>query len=504
MEAKQFMKKSTGVLGLAVVVAAACTAGAWYTGKQLPGVLETTIAESNAQTKQALLGMETTMELQLVSLDSRLFSSTAKYRLKVQNLQVGEESKSFELNFVDQIEHGPFPLSRVKALKLMPVMAASHYALEKDAATADWFALTKDVSPLQGQVAYGYDRSMDSAFQVAPIEWSKDGSSLKFSGFEVSGHGNEGAEHVQLTGQSAGLSLNLVDPDSKVLKVEIKGLSLTGDMTKTPFGFYVGKMDMAVADTVATFGDEQKVLVLKGLAQNNEYKNDGDKLSARMEYKVADINFDGKAIGAGEMVWSLKRLDIPAMQALIGWYQSRLPEFQKAAAEGEGMPDLAMTEAETAQVRSDVQRLLAAKPQIALENLSFKTANGESRFNFSVDLANPSSLELPPQELYKQLITQLQSKLSLSKPMIGDLATLQAQFEGQTDAAIVSQQAAQAGEMVSMMAVQSQMAKVEGNDIVTTLHYADGMVDFNGQKMTVEQFASVIMANASAMQATGG
>ncbi|MCP3749550.1 YdgA family protein [Pseudomonas sp. SBB6] len=498
------MKKSTGVLGLVVAVAAVCTAGAWYTGKQLPGVLETTIAESNAQTKQALLGMDTTMELQLVSLDSRLFSSTAKYRLKVQNLQVGEESKSFELNFVDQIEHGPLPLSRVKALKLMPVMAASHYSLEKDATTANWFALAKDVSPLQGQVAYGYDRSMDSAFQVAPLEWNKDGSSLKFSGLEITGHGNEGAERVQLTGQSASLSLNLVAPDRAPLKVEIKGLSLTGDMTKTPFGFYVGQMDMAVADSVATFGDQQKVLVLKGLAQNNEYKNDGDKLSARMEYKVADINYDGKAIGAGEMIWSLKRFDIPAMQALITWYQSRLPEFQQAAAVGEGMPDLAMTDAEKAQVRSDVQRLLAAKPQIALENLSFKTANGESRFNFSVDLANPTSLELPPQELYKQLITQVQSKLSLSKPMIGDLATLQAQFEGQTDANIVSQQAAQAGEMVSMMAVQSQMAKVEGNDIVSTLHYADGMVDFNGQKMTVEQFASVIMANASAMQATGG
>ncbi|WP_026001324.1 YdgA family protein [Pseudomonas donghuensis] len=498
------MKKSTGVLGLVVAVAAVCTAGAWYTGKQLPGVLETTIAESNAQTKQALLGMDSSMVLELVSLDTHLFTSTAKYRLKVQNLQVGEERKNVELMFVDQIEHGPLPLSRVKALKLMPVMAASHYSLEKDATTANWFALAKDVSPLQGQVAYGYDRSMDSAFQVAPLEWSKDGSSLKFSGLEITGHGNEGAERVQLTGQSANLSLNLVAPDRAPLKVEIKGLSLTGDMTKTPFGFYVGQMDMAVADSVATFGDQQKVLVLKGLAQNNEYKNDGDKLSARMEYKVADINYDGKAIGAGEMIWSLKRFDIPAMQALITWYQSRLPEFQQAAAVGEGMPELTMTDAEKAQVRSDVQRLLAAKPQIALENLSFKTANGESRFSFSVDLANPTSLELPPQELYKQLITQVQSKLSLSKPMIGDLATLQAQFEGQTDANIVSQQAAQAGEMVSMMAVQSQMAKVEGNDIVSTLHYADGMVDFNGQKMTVEQFASVIMANASAMQATGG
>ncbi|QBF25644.1 DUF945 domain-containing protein [Pseudomonas tructae] len=498
------MKKSTGVVGLVVAVAAVCTAGAWYTGKQLPGVLETTLAESNAQTKQALLGMDTSMVLELVSLDTHLFSSTAKYRLKVQNLQVGEERKSFDLSFVDQIEHGPLPLSRVKALKLMPVMAASHYTLEKDVATADWFALTKDVSPLQGQVAYGYDRSMDSAFQVAPLEWSEEGSSLKFSGLEVTGHASEGAERVQLTGQSAGLTLNLSAADRAPLKVEIKGLSLTGDMTKTPFGFYVGKMDVALADNVATFGDEQKVLTLKGLAQNNEYKNDGDKLSVRMEYKVADINFDGKPIGAAEMVWSLKSLDIPAMQALIAWYQSRLPEFQQAAAEGAGMPELAMTDAEKAQVRSDVQRLLAAKPQIALENLSFKTANGESRFSLSVDLANPASLDLPPQELYKQLITQLQSKLSLSKPMIGDLATLQAQFEGQTDASIVSQQAAQAGEMVSMMAVQSQMAKVEGNDIVTTLRYADGMVDFNGQKMTVEQFASVIMANASALRATGG
>lgn len=36
--------------------------------------------------------------------------------------------------------------------------------------------------------------------------------------------------------------------------------------------------------------------------------------------------------------------------------------------------------------------------------------------------------------------------------------------------------------MVGMMALQSGMATVQGDDVVSSLHYADGMVDFNGRK----------------------
>lgn len=243
---------------------------------------------------------------------------------------------------------------------------------------------------------------------------------------------------------------------------------------------------------------------MKRLEQNNEYQADGDKLSGTMAYKVGDINFDGKPVGSGAMHWSIKNLDVPAMQALAAWYQTRLPEFQAAAAQGDALPSLPMTEAEKAQVSAHVQQMLAAKPQIALDDFSFKTANGESHFSLSVQLGKPASLELPTAELYQQMITQVQSKLQVSKPMIGDLATLQARLEGQSDAQMLSQQAAQAGEMVGMMALQSRMATVQGNDILANLHYAEGMVDFNGQKMTVEQFASLIMAHLGAMQPTEG
>jgi len=38
---------------------------------------------------------------------------------------------------------------------------------------------------------------------------------------------------------------------------------------------------------------------------------------------------------------------------------------------------------------------------------------------------------------------------------------------------------------------------------VTRLHYADGMVDFNGQKMTVEEFAMLMSMRLAALQPQG-
>jgi uncharacterized protein YdgA (DUF945 family) len=140
---------------------------------------------------------------------------------------------------------------------------------------------------------------------------------------------------------------------------------------------------------------------------------------------------------------------------------------------------------------------------VAVEKLAFKTANGESRFNLAMGFASPSSFDLPPDQLGKQLLTQLKAKLSVSKPMVADLATLQALLEGETDAQAIAQQSSQAGEMVGMMALQSGMATVQGSDVVSSLQYADGMVDFNGKKMTVEEFAMLISGHLAALQPQG-
>ncbi|MNJ03833.1 hypothetical protein D3C73_1643170 [compost metagenome] len=48
--------------------------------------------------------------------------------------------------------------------------------------------------------------------------------------------------------------------------------------------------------------------------------------------------------------------------------------------------------------------------------------------------------------------------------------------------------------MFSSMAVGSQLAKLDNNNVVSQLHYANNQVEFNGQKMTVEEFVGFVMS----------
>ena len=159
-----FMKKSVGILsGLAIAIAVATTAGAWYTGKQLPAELDNALARSNAELKKALVSTGGSMSIERVSLEQHLFSSTAQYRLKARDINVGQgEVINFDVGVTDQIEHGPFPWSRVRALKLMPVMAVSNSTLQKDEAVAPLFAAAGEKAPISAQTSLGYGGSVVS------------------------------------------------------------------------------------------------------------------------------------------------------------------------------------------------------------------------------------------------------------------------------------------------------------------------------------------------------
>lgn len=126
------MNKPLGVLvGIVVIAGALNTAGAWYTGTKLEGVLQTSIQEANKELASQLQGTPTHGSIELVSLDRHLYSSTANYRVTVSDDSAGPVAQPVELLFVDHIEHGPLPWSRIKTFKWMPVMATSNYSLVK-------------------------------------------------------------------------------------------------------------------------------------------------------------------------------------------------------------------------------------------------------------------------------------------------------------------------------------------------------------------------------------
>ncbi len=210
------MKKSVGILsGLAVAIAVVTTAGAWYTGKQLPAELEQSIARGNAELQKALVGTGGTMTIELVSLEQHLFTSQAQYRLKANDLRLNEgEPVSFEVGVNDHIEHGPFPWSRVKVLKLLPVMAVSNSQLQKDDTTAPWFAAASDKSPVVGQVTLGYGGGVQSDIQLAPVKLDEgDGNVMDFGGMQLLLKGDKEGKDLEIHGESQRLDMTLVGDD---------------------------------------------------------------------------------------------------------------------------------------------------------------------------------------------------------------------------------------------------------------------------------------------------
>jgi uncharacterized protein YdgA (DUF945 family) len=492
------MNKSAGVLlGIVVAIGAISAGGAWYTGTKIEGVLNTSIADANKELNAALVGSNGKASLELVSLERHVFSSTAHYRLKGEGEMFGEAP--VELLFVDHIEHGPLPFSRLVSLKWLPVMATSHYELERTPATEKWFAAAKDKSPLKGLVNIGYDESTNGTLELLPLDVALDAkSNLTFSGLNLDVAASAQAQKVKANGYMDKLTLTTVAEDQTPVKVELNGLTVASNLTKSTYGYYIGDNTLELTDSKTTFGAKQSVLGLKKFEMKNLTEESGTSGSGRADYKVGEVSLNGKTVGSAQMAMSLKNLDMPATMALMQIYQTKLQPYEKAAAEaaaaGEPAPELVLTPAEEAQVKTNLEKLLAAGPQVALENLSFKSTNGESRANLVLDLTKPQSMDLPPDQLTQQLIALLDFNLKVSKPMLVDLLTVQSEIDGQTDVKLVADQATATADMFSSMAVGTQLAKLEGNDIVTQLHYANNQVEFNGQKMTVEQFVGFVMS----------
>ena len=484
------MNKPLGVLvGIVVVAGALNTAGAWYTGSKLEGVLKTSIEQGNQALATQLKGTATRATVELVSIDRGLYSSTAQYRVNIQDESAGADAQPLVMQFVDHIEHGPLPWSRIKTFKWMPVMATSNYSLEKTPYTEKWFAAAKDQSPLKGQVTLGYNRSVDGSMELLPFEAQVDeNSSISFSGLTMDGQTDAEGINLKAKGYMDHLVLQAATPGQPPVRVELNGLTLASDLTKSSYGFYLGQNVLELSEGQLTFGERQSVAKIKNFEYAGSASANGSLMSGRLSYNVGDITLDNKPVGSAQMVMTASSLDIPAMQSLLQIYQTKF----EPQADGT-MPMAQLTPAEQAQMQAEVEKLLAAKPQLALEKLTLKTTNGESQFNLAVSLAQPTSFEQPPIEVTKQTLTSLDAKLQLSKPMIADLSAVQAQLAGQTDPQTIAKMASANSEMAGVMAVQTGLAKVDGNNILASLNYAAGEVDFNGQKMSLEDFINVMM-----------
>src|SRR5690606_30780388 len=300
-----------GKAGIAITAlmatAVAGTAGAWYTGTQLEGVLRQNIEQGNVQLASQFPDAE--VSLQLVDFRQGVFSSDARYRLVMHS----EDGDELELFVRDHIEHGPLPLSRLTSFKVWPVMAVSNAELERTAGLAGLFAASGGRAPVAMVSNVGYGGGISGEIALAPLSWSGATSTGTFSGLSALYSTDTTAETLRLKGRVDSLELN------GNARVSLVGMDFALDRTRDDSGLSLGTGKVEV-DLLAAVIDGQPALVLNEMLQTDVTALRDDGANVQLNYRLGSINYGAARLGSVDMGWTLSRLDPQALLELAGIY----------------------------------------------------------------------------------------------------------------------------------------------------------------------------------------
>lgn len=467
------MKKAGIAAVVLVTLAAAGSAGAWYTGTQLEGVLQKGIEQGNQEL--ALQFPDTDLALEMVEFERGIFSSKARYRVLLQAETADREA--VDLFISDHIEHGPVPLSRLITFKWLPVMALSHAQLEPSERLAGLFAASAGLPPVMLDSSIGYGNGIHGKLEVAPLTWNSDpGYAAAFSGLSAVFETDTAGDAIKLDGRID--SVELKGPaGAHGFTLNLVGWDVNMDRKRDVSGLYLGTSRGEV-DQFSVEVAGMPPLVLNEMVQSDRVTLNGEGANLGLNYRIGSVNYGSDKLGSLDLGLTLSRINPQAILDLTGLSNSLL--LGQAGDE------------QIEQLEAAFAQLLEGHPRVSLDNLSIKTANGESRLNLGMDLDRPASMEAPAEVLLPQLIHALDAKLVLSKPMLTDMVRHKALFDPSADKAVVEQEASMVAEMAGALAEMFQLGRVEGDNIISQLSYANGMFTLNGQGMELEELMGLM------------
>lgn len=485
------MKKSA-LVGVVVVLGAVWTGTAWFTGQKAEDFVKQSIDNANVELKKLSDQWGIASAVELVSFERGVFSSTARYRVKFTTPAAeGKPAEDRDLVFVEHLSHGPLPLSNLKSGAFMPAMVASDFALEETPTVKEWFAASKGATPVTGHYSVSYGKNISGKFNIAPAEVAKGDTSLTFSGMTGNVDYATGTKHGVFDLKTDKLVLAGQTENSDIVGMTLQGITLTSDMTPSANDLYVGSQKLTFKDWTIT-SKEKPPVQFKDTSIAVDVTENGSAVGAKMALDFGMINVQAKDVAGMKLALDLQKLDAKAFKALNDVYEAASRRMMQSKGEQQS-PEF--TPEEQQVLKTNVELLLAGNPTLAVAPLEVRTANGTSTFNLNLDLAKPASMEGDLSDTLTQAVRKLDAKLVLSKGNLSDLMAIEPQMRGVPTEQAVQTAKGQA-EMVGTMATAMGMAKVENNNIVTYLNYADGQVDFNGKKMPVEQFLMMVMSGA--------
>lgn len=480
------MKKSVAItLGVVIVGAGSWVGASWYTGKRIEESSQRHLAEANE--KLAKLTPLFGLRIDQLKYERGLFSTQARYGVSlVKNDKGLDDLPAGMIEFDANVEHGPFPKSALARGAIAPKLAFVHAELAKTDNVKPVFELTKDVAPLVTDAIISYSGAASSTARIAPVTATHDGTSVKFSGMQINGTFDRDTQAVTAHSMMEELWVDVSKRDP--VQLTLAGMAIDLDSRMGKFGISMGDSDVKIKRIDVVRPLDKMKASLDNFAYGVKLSEDDKSINVQASYQTGDITVNDVALGNGQAVIKLANLDGPAIKQLSDTYNQLARQYMLGASD-EGLKDEQFD-----LMLDNAGKLLAGNPSFSIDPISWKTAKGESRITFSLDLANPANAkDLTPQEIAVQAIKKIDASLVVSKPMIQDLMV---QYAIKKEGKPADQAAAEADEQIRQMSGMAEMLNVgknDGDNIVGKFTFANGEGDLNGQKIPAEQLFSGLL-----------
>lgn len=476
------MKKSVGIgagVAVVVVVAGGLIGGASYTGKRIETESVKKLEEANAflTAKYPYLGLKLVAD----RYERGLFSTNARYVL-TSNVAPDPATPN-RIDIDAHIDHGPFPAGAISSGHFAPRAAYVRASVNNTEVTKPVFDITKGVSPLSGTALVSYGGNTDFDWLVPAIEHAEGGRSLSFSGARGKGSFERSTMAVDADMRIDLIKFQGTEAEEKA-NVEIQGITGKGASRPGKFGISIGSGDVGFERVVITTSDPKK----SGSVEKGSYRvkiDENDKfINVEGAYAIGAMKLGTVNLGALQTTVKFLQLDGASLKVLSDFY-SKLPATLSSTSESS---DDVFKNGMAALMGSG-QQLLAANPSFAIDPVSWKTDKGETRAALTVQFDRFPVEQATQRDMAIKAIKRMDASYSMSKTMVQDIATKVLVEQMSLSPADAQKMAAEQIEQGVAMAQMMNIGKVEGDNLVGRLSYAEGVVDVNGTKTPIEEFA---------------
>lgn len=490
------MKKSLVAVGVIVALGAVWTGASWYTGKQLAQQIDGFTDTLNTKLKQSYPNAG----LKVVYRDYQggVFSSTLSYVLQADgSIGTAEGAKILapgeELVFNETVSHGPFPLAQLKKFNLLPAMGSVHTELANTPAIKAWFELTKDKPFFTAETRVAYNGDTQSLVTLAPIDHQSPEQKFSFSGAEALVDIGHDLRSSKLDTTISSVKMERKNAWGQTENVDIADFSIKGTNQKGKFDLDLGDGNLAFKTMTFTVEGGDPV-TLNDFSLHSNATEDDKNLAGKMAVTLGSLVIGDRNLGSGNVNMSISQLDGAGTKQFLTAYQERVQKLLQDPTVVD--PDAYQHEV-AMSVLQYLPQLLKGNPNIEISPISWKNSKGEGTFTLALDLTDPlqstdkaNEPTLSDEEkIIRQSVKKLDAKLNLPLDMLTELMVLSApKTANAEEQKQLEDMAKQQVAMMAEMGQANQLSVTKDNAITSSLHYADGQIDFNGNKIALADF----------------